>query len=137
MTLDEELKEIKHQMIKELFIKSDGGISSSEQMIDGTWYTPRWGCDTMDMIIEFYAAHIRCLMEEKDKLQEIRQPNQQSPAELRKSIEKALEIEWAIDNVMGKPDRVEIVGYPKGGYHLSYSDFIERIRLLIEKGGHP
>lgn len=48
-------------------------------------------------------------------------------------IEKSLEISWAIDNVMGKPDKVQILGYPKGGYHLTYNDFIERLTTLISQ----
>lgn len=51
--------------------------------------------------------------------------------EMRQKIEKALHIDWAFKDVNWKPDKVTIEYYPKGGYHLSYSEFIKNIQNLL------
>lgn len=50
---------------------------------------------------------------------------------LRDKVESFLHINWAFKDVHGKPGKIIIEGYPKGGYHLSYNEFIDRLMQLI------
>lgn len=59
--LDDSLKTIQEELIKDNFINDTGG----DVMIEGSWYAPKWGCDTMDHVIDFYESHIRRILKEQ------------------------------------------------------------------------
>ncbi len=53
--------------------------------------------------------------------------------EIREKIEKILHVDWAFKGAKGKPDKVIIQGYPSGGYHLSYEEFMSRLMQLLQQ----